>query len=191
MSLASSNPSLNRGSHFTVVVPVFRFAPAHVGQDWQIDFGPQIVCDRALLMHVIPLQNACLFQFGECGDDLLKGAIDDGPSFVNFSFGFVQFLQFIQLALFHSLYPIGNHVSQRIQAFSRDGKRGYLHSLGRKLTETQETKGLDSGLHGRHTGIGRAHISNLETGKKEAGLRALEILADSFGLSLPKLLSRI
>jgi transcriptional regulator with XRE-family HTH domain len=42
-----------------------------------------------------------------------------------------------------------------------------------------------------HTGIGRAHISNLETGKKEAGLRALEILADSFGMSLPKLLSRI
>jgi transcriptional regulator with XRE-family HTH domain len=42
-----------------------------------------------------------------------------------------------------------------------------------------------------HTGIGRAHISNLENGKKEAGLRALEILADSFGMSLPKLLSRL
>lgn len=42
-----------------------------------------------------------------------------------------------------------------------------------------------------HTGIGRAHISNLETGKKEAGLRALEILADSFEMSLPQLLSRL
>ena len=42
-----------------------------------------------------------------------------------------------------------------------------------------------------HTGIGRAHISNLETGKKEVGLRTLEILADSFGVSVPKLLSRL
>jgi transcriptional regulator with XRE-family HTH domain len=42
-----------------------------------------------------------------------------------------------------------------------------------------------------HTGIGRAHISNLETGKKEAGLRALEIFADSLGMTLPQLLSRL
>ena len=42
-----------------------------------------------------------------------------------------------------------------------------------------------------HTGIGRPHISNMETGKKEAGLRTLEILADSFGMSLPKLVSRL
>jgi transcriptional regulator with XRE-family HTH domain len=63
--------------------------------------------------------------------------------------------------------------------------------LGRRLRKLRHQKGWTQAYMAAHTGIGRAHISNLETGKKEAGLRALEILADSFGLSLPKLLSRI
>jgi transcriptional regulator with XRE-family HTH domain len=63
--------------------------------------------------------------------------------------------------------------------------------LGRKLRKLRKQKGWTQAYMAVHTGIGRAHISNLETGKKEAGLRALEILADSFGLSLPKLLSRL
>ncbi len=36
-----------------------------------------------------------------------------------------------------------------------------------------------------HTGIGRAHISNLETGKKEARLRTLEILVKTFDMTIP------
>jgi transcriptional regulator with XRE-family HTH domain len=63
--------------------------------------------------------------------------------------------------------------------------------LGRRLRKLRHQKGWTQAYMAAHTGIGRAHISNLETGKKEAGLRALEILADSFGLSLPKLLSRL
>jgi transcriptional regulator with XRE-family HTH domain len=63
--------------------------------------------------------------------------------------------------------------------------------LGRKLRKLRHQKGWTQAYMAEHTGIGRAHISNLETGKKEAGLRALEILADSFGMSLPKLLSRL
>jgi transcriptional regulator with XRE-family HTH domain len=63
--------------------------------------------------------------------------------------------------------------------------------FGRKLRKLRKQKGWTQSYMAEHTGIGRAHISNLETGKKEVGLRALEILADSFGLSLPKLLSRI
>jgi transcriptional regulator with XRE-family HTH domain len=63
--------------------------------------------------------------------------------------------------------------------------------LGRKLRKLRHQKGWTQAYMAEHTGIGRAHISNLETGKKEAGLRALEILADSFGMSLPQLLSRI
>jgi len=63
--------------------------------------------------------------------------------------------------------------------------------LGRKLRKLRHQKGWTQAYMAVHTGIGRAHISNLETGKKEAGLRALEILADSFGMSLPKLLSRL
>jgi transcriptional regulator with XRE-family HTH domain len=63
--------------------------------------------------------------------------------------------------------------------------------FGRKLRKLRQQKGWTQAYMAVHTGIGRAHISNLETGKKEAGLRALEILADSFGVSLPKLLSRL
>lgn len=63
--------------------------------------------------------------------------------------------------------------------------------FGRKLRKLRKQKGWTQAYMAEHTGIGRAHISNLETGKKEAGLRALEILAISFGMSLPKLLSRI
>jgi transcriptional regulator with XRE-family HTH domain len=63
--------------------------------------------------------------------------------------------------------------------------------LGRKLRKLRKQKGWTQAYMAEHTGIGRAHISNLETGKKEAGLRALEILADSFGMTLPQLLSRI
>jgi transcriptional regulator with XRE-family HTH domain len=39
------------------------------------------------------------------------------------------------------------------------------------------------------SGIGRVHISELENGRREAGLRILEMLAVSFGISLSKLLS--
>jgi transcriptional regulator with XRE-family HTH domain len=63
--------------------------------------------------------------------------------------------------------------------------------FGRKLRKLRHGKGWTQSYMAAHTGIGRAHISNLENGKKEAGLRALEILADSFGMSIPKLLSRI
>ena len=63
--------------------------------------------------------------------------------------------------------------------------------FGRKLRKLRRQKGWTQSYMAEHTGIGRAHISNLETGKKEVGLRTLEILADSFGVSVPKLLSRL
>jgi len=63
--------------------------------------------------------------------------------------------------------------------------------FGRKLRKLRRQKGWTQSYMAEHTGIGRAHISNLETGKKEAGLRTLEILAKSFGMSLPQLLSRV
>ncbi|HZU29534.1 MAG TPA: helix-turn-helix transcriptional regulator [Candidatus Angelobacter sp.] len=63
--------------------------------------------------------------------------------------------------------------------------------FGRKLRKLRQQKGWTQSYMAEHTGIGRAHISNLETGKKEVGLRVLEILADSFGMSLPQLLSRL
>jgi transcriptional regulator with XRE-family HTH domain len=63
--------------------------------------------------------------------------------------------------------------------------------FGRKLRKLRRQKGWTQSYMAEHTGIGRAHLSNLETGKKEAGLRTLEILAKSFGMSLPQLLSRV
>jgi len=145
MLLPASDPSLNRGPHLAVMVAVVLFSPAHVCHDLGIEFGPQVVCDSALILHKIAVQYASLFQLVECGDDLLKGAIDDGPRLVNVSLHLFQF----HIVCFHRLYPIGNHVSQRIQASSKDGKRGYLHSLRQKSAETQAPEGLDSELHGR------------------------------------------
>jgi len=63
--------------------------------------------------------------------------------------------------------------------------------FGRKLRKLRRQKGWTQSYMAEHTGIGRAHISNLETGKKEVGLRTLEILAKSFGMSLPQPLSRV
>ena len=88
MLLPTSNESFNRGSHFAVVVTVIHLSRAHVGHDMGIDLGPQVICDNALILHVIALQNASLFQLVECRDDLLKGAIDNSPRFVNVSFYF-------------------------------------------------------------------------------------------------------
>jgi transcriptional regulator with XRE-family HTH domain len=63
--------------------------------------------------------------------------------------------------------------------------------FGKRLRKLRQAKGWTQSYMAEYTGIGRAHISNLENGKKEAGLRALEIFADSFGMSLPRLLSRL
>jgi transcriptional regulator with XRE-family HTH domain len=38
------------------------------------------------------------------------------------------------------------------------------------------------------TGIGRVHVSELENGKREAGLRMLERIADTFEVSVSDLL---
>jgi len=39
-----------------------------------------------------------------------------------------------------------------------------------------------------HAGVGRNYISDIELGKKEIGLRNLELLAESLGTTLEKLL---
>jgi len=42
-----------------------------------------------------------------------------------------------------------------------------------------------------HTGLGRVYISQLEHGKKEPGLRTIEVLALSFGMTPSQLLRDI
>jgi len=63
--------------------------------------------------------------------------------------------------------------------------------FGRKLRKLREAKGWTQSYMAEHSGIGRPFLSRLENGKKEPCLRTLEILADSFGVSLPKLLSKL
>jgi transcriptional regulator with XRE-family HTH domain len=63
--------------------------------------------------------------------------------------------------------------------------------FGKKLRKLRDGKGWSQYYMAAHTGIGRAHISNLENGKKEARLRTLEILAKTFDMTIPQLLSRI
>jgi transcriptional regulator with XRE-family HTH domain len=42
-----------------------------------------------------------------------------------------------------------------------------------------------------HVGVDRSFISDLENGRKEICLRNLELLATAFGLTIPKLMSRL
>lgn len=63
--------------------------------------------------------------------------------------------------------------------------------FGRRLEKLRKSRGWTQQYLAVHSGIGRPHISNMETGKKEPCLRALETLADSFGMSLPQLMSRL
>ena len=63
--------------------------------------------------------------------------------------------------------------------------------FGKKLKRLRQSKGWTQQYLAVHSGIGRPHISNMETGKKEPCLRALQILADSFGMTLPQLVSRL
>lgn len=63
--------------------------------------------------------------------------------------------------------------------------------FGRKLRKLRESRGWTQQYLAVHSGIGRPHISNMETGKKQPCLRALETLADSFDISLPQLVSRL
>ena len=41
------------------------------------------------------------------------------------------------------------------------------------------------------SGIGRTHISQLENGRREAGLRILETLASTFGITVAQLLDGV
>lgn len=63
--------------------------------------------------------------------------------------------------------------------------------LGRRLHELRKKRGWTQAYLAEVSGLGRSHISELENGRREAGLRALEMLAVSFGLSVSELLKGI
>ena len=63
--------------------------------------------------------------------------------------------------------------------------------LGRRLRELRNKQGWTQAYLAEVSGLGRSHISELENERREAGLRALEMLAISFGISVSELLRNI
>jgi transcriptional regulator with XRE-family HTH domain len=63
--------------------------------------------------------------------------------------------------------------------------------MGRKIRLLREKRGWTQQQLADMTGIGRVHVSELENGKREAGLRMLEKLAASFEIIISDLLKGI
>jgi transcriptional regulator with XRE-family HTH domain len=63
--------------------------------------------------------------------------------------------------------------------------------FGRRLQRLRLKKGWKQIDLGVHTGLTREHISRIENGRKEAGLRTLELLAVALEVDLGEMLKRI
>ena len=61
--------------------------------------------------------------------------------------------------------------------------------FGKRIRALRERRGWTQVYLAQHSGLGSVYISQLEHGKKEPGLRTVKILADSFGLSVARILS--
>jgi transcriptional regulator with XRE-family HTH domain len=63
--------------------------------------------------------------------------------------------------------------------------------MGRKIRLLRESRGWTQQQLADMTGIGRVHVSELENGKREAGLKMLERLANTFEISPSELLKEL
>lgn len=63
--------------------------------------------------------------------------------------------------------------------------------LGRRLQTLRTDKGWSQAYLAEVSGIGRSHISELENGRREAGLRVLEMLAVSLSMTVSELLKGV
>jgi transcriptional regulator with XRE-family HTH domain len=63
--------------------------------------------------------------------------------------------------------------------------------FGRRLRKLRADRGWSQAYLAEVSGIGRSHISELENGRREAGLRVLEMLAVSFDLTTSELLKTV
>lgn len=63
--------------------------------------------------------------------------------------------------------------------------------FGRRLRKLRANRGWSQAYLAEVSGIGRSHISELENGRREAGLRVLEMLAVSFDLTTSELLKTV
>jgi transcriptional regulator with XRE-family HTH domain len=60
--------------------------------------------------------------------------------------------------------------------------------VGRRIRKLRLAKGWTQTYLSIHAGVGRNYISDVELGKKEIGLRNLQLMAQSLDVSLEKLL---
>lgn len=60
--------------------------------------------------------------------------------------------------------------------------------LGQRVKKLRQAKGWTQTYLSVHAGVGRNYISDVERGKKEIGLRNLQLLAQSLDIKLEKLL---
>lgn len=63
--------------------------------------------------------------------------------------------------------------------------------FGKRIRELRKKRGWTQVYLAEHTGFGSVYISQLEHGKKEPGLRTIEVLALSFDLTPAQLLKGI
>ncbi len=63
--------------------------------------------------------------------------------------------------------------------------------FGRRLRHLRTEKGWSQAYLAEVSGIGRTHISELENGRREAGLRILETLAGTFKITPAQLLDGV
>lgn len=60
-------------------------------------------------------------------------------------------------------------------------------TVGQRIRELRQAKGWTQTYLSIHAGVGRNYISDVELGKKEIGLRNLQLLAESLDTTLEKL----
>ncbi len=63
--------------------------------------------------------------------------------------------------------------------------------FGKRIRDLRRRRGWTQVYLAEHTGLGSVYISQLEHGKKEPGLRTIEVLAVSFELTPAELLKGI
>ncbi len=63
--------------------------------------------------------------------------------------------------------------------------------VGQKIRELRTAKGWTQTYLSVHAGVGRNYISDVELGKKEIGLRNLQLLALSLGVKTADLLRNV